>query len=554
MKKIYLFSLICITFLLTGCKDNFLEVAPEVALDENKVFADPVLATQFADNAYKYRPDDYLRWTSVTGTSQATDEAVGTDLTSNLLYSFYKGLWHDHSAIAPALSDRYALNEVSGVWTMCYSGIRIVNKMLSKIDNVPWTAEQSPQRIKGEMYFLRAFMYFELIKRFGGVVLIDKAYGPTDNIDFPRSSYQECVNFILKDIEQAIKYLPDEYDQANYGRATIGAARALKSRLLLYAASPLNNASGDVAKWKLAADAAKAVMDMNKYTLHPNYGEILTPPGNGTTNEYILIKVKGPRDWNWPRLSVMSPGSGGSIGEFNPTQNHVDLYEMNNGLPITDPQSGYDPQNPYKNRDPRFYANILYNDASWQSRKMQMWDGGADYRANNTSYTQTGYYCRKMWPEVFKTPGTQTAILNYVFFRYGEVLLNYAEAQNEAAGPDASVYNAINQIRKRAGMPDLPAGLTKDQMRSRIRNERAIELAFEDQRLYDVLRWKKGKEIIAQPVYGISVVKNTSGTFSYTPTKLTEYYQRVFEDYMHLYPIPKTEVQKSKNLQQNPGW
>jgi len=555
MKRIYVFLLICLVTLSISCNNKFLEVAPEVALDEDKVFADPVLAAQFADNAYRYRPDDYLRWMSVTGTSQVTDEAVGTDITSNLIYTFQKGLYHDHALINPTtLSDRYQLNEVSGVWTMCYTGIRIVNKMLPRIDQVAWTAEQNPARIKGEMYYLRAFMYFELIKRFGGVVIIDKAYLPTDDIDFPRSTYDECVAFILKDIEKAIVALPDDYDQANYGRATAGAARALKSRLLLYAASPLHNASGDVVKWKAAADAAKAVMDMNKYTLHPIYSEILSPPGNGTTNEYILIKVRGPRDSSYPSLSVVSPGSGGRIGEFNPTQNHVDLYEMSNGLPITDPQSGYDPANPYAKRDPRFYANILYNDAPWQSRKMQMWDGGADYTSNNTSYTTTGYYCRKMWPEAFKTPFTQTALLNFVFFRYGEILLNYAEAQNEAVGPDASVYNAINQIRSRSAMPDLPGGLTKDQMRARIRNERAVELAFEDHRLYDAQRWKKGVEIIAQPIYGINVVKNTNGTFTYTPKKLTDFYQRVFEDYMHLYPIPKTEIQKSKKMVQNPGW
>jgi hypothetical protein len=242
------------------------------------------------------------------------------------------------------------------------------------------------------------------------------------------------------------------------------------------------------------------------------------------------------------------------MGHFNPTQNHVNLYEMSNGLPITDPLSGYDPLSPYANRDPRFYANILYNDAPWQSRRMQMWNGGADFLAGSAAYTVTGYYCKKMWPEVFKTPGTQTAIINFIFFRYGEILLNYAEAQNEAVGPDASVYNAINQIRKRAGMPDLPAGLTKDQMRDRIRNERAVELAFEDHRLYDIQRWKKGVEIIARPVYGMNVVKNTDGKFTYTPGILPELNQRVFEDYMHLYPIPKTEIQKSKNMVQNPGW
>jgi len=552
MKKIQLFLLTCIVTFSMGCNDKFLDLAPDVAIDDEKVFSNPVLAAQYADNAYRYRPDDYLRWNGISGTSQVTDEAVGTDIGSNLLYTFQKGLWQDHSALYPSTTDRYFLNEVAGVWGMCYTGIRIVNTMLSKIDQVPWTT-QNPDWIKGQMFFLRASMYFELIKRFGGVVIIDKAYAANENIDFPRSTYEECVSFILNDLEQAILLLPKTYDQANYGRATIGAARALKSRLLLYAASPLHNPGNDLTKWITAAKAAKDVMDMNMYKLYNDYGKILNIPMSDTC-EYILIKVQGPRNTAFPRLSVMSPGSGGSMGEFNPTQNHVDLYEMNNGLPITDPNSGYDPTNPYANRDPRFYANILYNGASWQNRIMEMWDGGADYKLNNTSYTQTGYYCKKMWPVEFDSQLNKTAIMNFIFFRYGEILLNYAEAQNEAVGPDGSVYNAINQIRKRAGMPNLPLGLNQDQMRARIRNERAIELAFEDHRLYDLLRWKEGVEIIAKPVYGMSVVKNTNGTFTYLPVKLSEFYQRVFQDYMHLYPIPKTEVQKSKKLIQNPGW
>lgn len=549
MKKHFLSLFVAAMAVLSGCDDKFLNVAPDVALDEAKVFGDPVMAAQYADNAFSFLPDDYLRFNEGNGVAQASDEAVGIDVTNPMLYTLSKGLYHDHTAFTSL-----AINDIGGQYDRLYAGIRIVNKMLSKIDEVKWTADQNPQRIKGEMYYLRAFMYFELIKRFGGVVLIDKAYAATDDIDLPRNSYEECVSFILGDIAQAVSLLPIEHDEANYGRPTIGAARSLKSRLLLYAASPLHNASGDPTKWQAAADAAKEVMDMNKYKLHPRYEELLSPSGNGTTDEYILIKIKRPRTWDWAILSVVSPGSGGRIGTYNPTQNHVDLYEMKNGLPITDPASGYDPANPYANRDPRFYANILYNDAPWQDRKMQMWDGGADYSSTSSSYTATRYYSRKLWPEVYKTPGTQTAFVNFIFFRYGEILLNYAEARNEASGPDATVYSAINQLRKRAGMPDLPTGLTKDQMRARIYNERAVELAFEDNRWYDIMRWKKGKELVAQKMYGMNVVKNADGTFTYTKVELAASFQRVYEDHMHLYPIPRNEVQKSKKLVQNPGW
>ncbi len=549
MKLDKISAIIGLLIVMGGCNDKFLNVAPDVALDEDMIFANPVMATQYGDNAYSYITDDYLRFNDSFGTAQASDEAVGIDVTNTMIYNLSKGLYHDHSAFTAI-----AANDISAIYDRCYAGIRIVNKMLSKIDEVAWRPEQNPRFIKGEMYYLRAFMYFDLIKRFGGVVLIDKAYGPNDDIDFPRNSYEECVDFILADLAQAIALLPEEQNAANYGRPTIGAARALKSRTLLYAASPLHNPDGNAAKWAAAADAAKEVINMNKYVLHPKYDELISPSGNGTTDEYILIKVRGPRSFNWAIQSVMSPGSGGRIGTFNPTQNHVDLYETATGFPITDPRSGYDPADPYKNRDPRFYANILYNDAPWQDRRLQMWDGGADYSSTSSSYTATRYYARKLWPEVYRTPGQQTALVNFIFYRYGEILLNYAEAQNEAAGPDGTVYDAINQLRKRAGMPDLPAGLTKEEMRARIHNERAVELAFEDQRWYDIMRWKKGKELVAQTMYGMNVVRNSDGTFTYSKIELPGSFQRVYEDHMHLYPIPRNEVQKSKFIEQNPGW
>ncbi len=543
MKKVTVLYILWLIVFSTGCDQKFLEVAPDVALDEAKVFSSPVLAAQFADNAYSFLPSDYLRFGG-TGPAQASDEAVGTNaLNINApIYTLNKGLFHQHT------------HDTSEMWTKCYGGIRVVNKMLSKIDEVEWGADHNPQRIKGEMYYLRAFFYFELLKRFGSVVIVDKAHNPTDDIDFPRNTYEECVAFIIDNLSQAVTLLPVEHDPANYGRPTLGAALALKSRTLLYAASPLHNPESNVSKWQAAASAAKEVMDLNLYTLHPSYDEILSPPGNGTSSEYILIKVRGPRAWSWMSANIVSPGSGGGSSTVNPTQNHVDLYEMQNGMPIGAAGSGYDPAHPYQNRDPRFYSNILYNDAPWQGRKMEMWNGGKDYSEGTITYSATRYYCRKLWPEIYQAPGQQTAFLNYIFYRYGEILLNYAEAQNEAAGPDAGVYNAINQLRRRAGMPDLPEGMGKDAMRDRIQNERAVELAFEDHRWYDIMRWKRGVELINATGYGMNVERLANGDFTYTKVPVAETYQKVFEEHMHLYPIPRDEVQKSKHLVQNPGW
>ena len=224
------------------------------------------------------------------------------------------------------------------------------------------------------------------------------------------------------------------------------------------------------------------------------------------------------------------------------------------GLPITDPASGYNPQNPYAGRDPRLAANVLYNDRDWQGRKLQMWDGGKDYNSTNIIYTATRYYCRKYWPEPYIGGQNGTAILNFVFFRYAEILLNYAEAENEANGPEKA-YAPINQIRARVNMPALPEGLNKDDMRIRIRNERAVELAFEDHRWYDIMRWKAGPDIVAKPMKGMNVVRNNNGTFTYSEVVLPAQFQKVYLDYMHRYPIPRTEVYKSQGiLIQNTGW
>jgi len=337
---------------------------------------------------------------------------------------------------------------------------------------------------------------------------------------------------------------------------------ALKARALLFDASPLNNPGGDVSKWKKASAASKAIMDLNKFSLEANYANVLTV---ANSSEYIRIWPRGGRGFIGTYLSdfLIPTSYGGAQSNLSPLQNHVDLYEMSNGKPITDPTSGYNPQNPYLNRDPRFYVNILYNNVTWQGRPVQTWQSepnaqgivtyGTDI-SSATSITKTSYYLKRLWPETSRSGSTASALLNYVFYRYAEVLLNYAEALNEESGPTTDVYNAVNAIRLRAKMPALPGGLTQAQMRERIRNERAVEFAFEDMRWWDILRWKKGAEIVAQPIKGMKVIKNANGTFTYNVVELPAF-SKVFNDQMYLYPIPRSEMNKTSGaLKQNPGW
>jgi starch-binding outer membrane protein, SusD/RagB family len=540
MKSQTYIVVLCILF-FTSCKKDFLQRDPGVPIDFEKLFSDPKLAAGFGDNSYNFLLNDYARLLSVHGmTSQFTDESISN--TGEQMVN----LINNGQFLHPNATD------VSTVYPQMYRGIRNTNVMLANMESVPWTSAYNPTYIKGEQLFLRAFFYFELMKRYGGVPLLDKAQTVAESgVELPRATYEQTLAFILKDLDQAIGLLPAEWTGSDYGRATSGAAMALKARALLHAASPLNNPTGDAAKWRAAADAAKAIINLNRYSLEPNYGDVLTQPNSP---EYIMISIKGPRGWTGYISDFIAPPSfGGQQSLISPTQNHVDLYEMNNGKPITDSTSGYNPQKPYVNRDPRFYVNIIYNDQTWQGRKVQTYTGGMDVSATANIYTKTGYYLKRLWPEgIAKLGGTN--LLNYVYFRYAEVLLNYAEALNEADGPTSEVQGAVNAVRARAGMPALPTSLSKAAMRDRIRNERAVEFAFEDMRWWDILRWKKGPEIVAQPMKGMNITK--SGTsFIYTPVVLPSNYQKVFDDRMYVYPIPAAEIYKSAGvLTQTPGW
>ncbi len=241
----------------------------------------------------------------------------------------------------------------------------------------------------------------------------------------------------------------------------------------------------------------------------------------------------------------------GAWGGFSPTQNLVDAYEMKNGKMITDPASGYDPQNPYKDRDSRLDQSILRNGSQWKGVVVETFDGGNAQNPANGDRTKTGYGLKKLLDEQYVTADQvyQGGDNDWIYIRYAEVLLNYAEAQNEAVGPDASVYKAINDVRKRAGQPDL-AGLSQSQMRESIRNERRVELCFEEHRFWDVRRWKLGQTYFGVPVNRVKVTK-TGATFNYT---IQELEKRTYKDFYNLLPIPQSERDKNPNLSQNTGY
>jgi len=437
------------------------------------------------------------------------------------------------------------------------------------------------QRTRAEAIFLRAWYYSILLKHYGGVPIVgDSIYDITDKINTTRDTYENCVNYILAQCDDAASDLPDSYTGAEFGRVTRGACLALKSRVLLYAASPLFNGGSiaqadplksisgypnyDLNRWKNAADAAKAVIDMNLYQLHedndtkPGYGfyEVFQKRSNV---EYIFQKMKDPGTSFQDLELLWRPSSrGGSTitGSF-PYQNMVDAFQMKNGKDITDPTSGYDPANPYANRDPRMDFTVSRN-------------GVLMYKVNSAptvlhTYldesngdgfgqgTPTGYYVNKMCdenvvPNWFN--GTQRC---YPMIRFAELLLNYAEALNEFSGPNSDVYAAVELIRKRAGLVpfNLPSGLTTEEMRSVIQHERQVELAFEEHRFWDVRRWKIAAQTDNMMMKGMRITNLGSNNYTYEVVNVR---QHSFREPMYLWPIPQVEAAKSTDLLQNQGY
>lgn len=487
---------------------------------------------------YTFLQDGYNRYNGAM-LAAGSDEAVNSNLNS-AVNIFNNGTWSS----LRTLDDNYAIN---------YNGIRQVNVFLANSHRANIVPLTDIPRLRGEAFFLRAFFHFELWKRYGGIIIADHVFTTADNLDLPRNTSQETLNQILKDCDSAGVTLPlsvTQYGAGDKGRATKAAALALKSRALLYAASPLNNPSGDLTLWQKAALVSKELMDTKAHSLLASYANISNFTTAAYNSEVIFATAATLR--NDIEINNAPISYNGALGLTNPTQELVDAYGMKNGLPITDPTSGYDPNNPYKDRDPRFAQSIIYDGALFKGIAVSTAVDGKDGIGKSVNATKTGYYMRKFLSESASWNQTTNATVRrpWVIFRYGETLLNYAEAQNEATGPDASVYEAINQIRKRAGVANLPEGLSKDQMRQRIRNERRVELAFEEHRSFDIRRWKTGETDFGKAVTGMRIT-NTGTANTYERFTVEN---RIFNERMYRYPIPQVEINNATKLQQNPGY
>jgi hypothetical protein len=569
MKKIYI--LFFMAFVFFGCK-KYQQDGPLENLTEDLVF-DPsdkngYYAEQYVNNLYSSLPTGFNR---INGDflDAATDDAMasrdGTDI--------------DNVALGRISS---VINNPDGFWNAGYTTIRKVNVFLKKIDVVP-VAAKIPSW-KAESRFLRAMAYFELLKRYGGIPLVgDAVFSDTDNLNLKRNSFSDCVDYIVSECD-AIKTLVKQEPIASqdWGKASRGAVLALKSRVLLYAASPLYNGgvataataaqkevmgypTYDAERWNKAAQAALELINL------PGKPYSLPAPATKTFSAIFLdrknteIILDYLRDVNYDIEYNNGPigfsNQAVGLGRTSPTQDLVDAFPMLSGAAIGATGSGYTAQTPYLNRDPRLGFTVLANDVTWLNRKLEMFEGGQDKpNKGGRVQTKTGYYMRKFMGNFTTATSYANGPRNFIIFRYAEIMLNYAEAQNEyLATPSADIYQVLRDLRTRAqitagtvnkyGIKDV---MTKDEMRIAIKNERRIELAFEEHRFWDLRRWKDAEQVLNKPLSGMNIIKNANNTFTFSVVPVGQV--RFIAPKMYLYPIPFAETSKNINLVQNYGW
>jgi hypothetical protein len=609
MKKIYvpviaLIFFSCMLLSIASCKkDGFLGATNTTNLTQSTIFTDSANTVGFLANIYtsvgfSVSPSRFIfEPLSLNTPCGGLDAACDESETSHTFST---------SALAFATGSVNAGNVTDDAYKTCYTQIRAVNQLFKNISKSPIKSANQAQML-AEARFLRAWYYFILLEHYGGVPIVGNAiYNYTQPIPAKRSTFDQCVTYIASQCDSAYAVLPINQTGQNYGRASGGACLALKARLYLYAASPLYNkppgmsaviAPSDIAsaavkplvgypsydpnRWVLAKNAAYAVISTGQYSLFTDSTNINGYGGEGAfqylftirgvnsagavNNEYIFQYMMGANDY---LESLFDPPSRtGANGAF-PYQGMVDAFPMSNGKAITDPTSGYDPNNPYVNRDPRLRYSIIYDQNLLGNRTSNgIIDGyspvniylnvvnGAKSGGTDAVYqgTPTGYYNNKML-DPLAVSGGSSALTNRVLplMRYSEILLDYAEAANEISGPTDTVYNLVNQIRHRAGLSPyaLPTGLSQSQMRTAIQNERRIELAYEGHRFFDVRRWLIADQTENFEGQGMEVDR-TGSAVTYTEFAVRKH---SFTTRMYLWPFPQTEIGKGSGLIQNPGY
>jgi hypothetical protein len=523
------------------------------------------------------------KFVEVTPTSQVSDDAVwkstgNADLFLNNIYAGLPGQFNTNDpdenlsdnamrgsssgySFATYAGSNYTSSTIKDYWTPYFNVIRRANLFIENVTESNLDATWKKTRL-AEARFLRAYFYQLLWIKYGGVPIIKDVLDRTsqgDNIFRARNTDEETYKFIRDECAAIANDLPVK---SQAGRASQGAALTLKGWVELIYASPLKNTSNDKSRWQIAAATNKQVMDLGTYNLFPNL-ETLFYEENNNNIEIIFDKAYiGGTTLGGSREGLHGSWMVGGLQRAwsapNPTQELVDEYVMKNGLPITDSKSGYDPNNPYANREDRFYQSIIYDGCNWLGFEMEMWIGSGskntlDLGSANEA-TNTGYYLRKgLNPKYAQSGDLRLNSAHQVIFRYAEVLLSYAEALNEFSGPDATVYNSVNKVRERSNIPALSSGLNQDQMRIAIQRERRVELAFEERRWDDLMRLKLAEVNLNKPFRAMKIEK-VGGKKVYSVMLAPNGNRAFYANKNYLHPIPQKVIDQNKKVIQNPNY
>ena len=521
---IKIFPILAIMIIFAGCKKDLLNTIPNDRISSEIFWKTDNDATLAANAVY-------------THLSQGAEHFIGWDGMSDIVFTNPTG----PTEASISQGQFTTLNSrISKDWNNSYAGIRAANAFLTHVGEVESSDTALITELKGEVRTLRAYFYIRLASLFGDVPLVTTEITYEESKNLTRDPVSSIWDFISSELTQSAALLP--LTQKEKGRMTKGAALALKARAMLFAG-----------RYQEAADAAKAVMDLNVYQLYPSYKNLFSY-GAENNKEVIMDIQYIPDVYSNDIFKLLAPKSVNANSKWVPTKSIVDMYEMNNGLSISDPASGFDPYNPYANRDPRLgYSVFVPGDTLPNNKIFDSYPDSKTGDAVGSSFvvSPTGFNIEKYVNKEDLSDPSNCGI-NIILMRYAEILLTYAEAKVELNQIDETVYDATNQIRQRPDvkMPEITSDKTQDELREIVRHERTVALAFEGRRFFDIHRWRIADQVMPGKVYGITYVDD-SGELQ---TVEVPGWTQVWLDKDYLWPIPQKEIELNSNLTQNPGW
>lgn len=524
--KINFIIILLVGVVFSACDDSFLDRYP---LD---VFSDSSLWSSVSD-AEAALNGCYNNW-------EDGHRVIYMDVASDNEYNQFP--WRNYTQ----LGNMQLLTPTNtGAHRWSFTTIQRCNWFLENIDKVSMD-DSLRKQMKGEARFLRAYRYFIAQQLYGDFPLVTETLTPEQANLTTRDDKQVIVDFVINELNEIAQDLPLRYPQEN-GRITRGAALGLKSRIELYQKD-----------YESCIKSSQAIISSGVYDLFPDYAGVFRIQNEH--NEEVILNVEYLEN-EFPFDGIKEFPStfyGGGVASTSPTQSLVDAYEMDNGKTIDDPTSGYDPDQPYKNRDPRLAYSIvtpgsLYNGYRYGSID----ETSPDYYAGNNN-SKTGYLVRKFVPDISDFPDYYNTGLNMIVMRYAEILLNFAEAKIELGQLDNSMYAAINEVRERAGMPAVDESIYNNQssLQELVRRERRVELAMEGLRWFDIQRWRIGDEVMNGTVYGarLGTVDPNTGEISLGTERIVVEERAFDPDKNYLWPVPQNVIDVNPNISQNPGY